>query len=259
MRDKLALVAVTGLVSGIILLGTAALVGGNELRNGGWERIDWANWDGKACKFSPTSQRGSRTLDWKAGDDIAINLQANVNYRRGQGDRIVIEGDTAILPHVAIDDNDLVLDCRYSSRSDRLTITLPGQEFRRFAVHGSAKMVLENLDQPELRIDISGSGDITASGRTERLDFGVSGSGRGRFGELDAGEVNIDVAGSGNAEVSPRESLSVDIAGSGTVRLKTEPKKIDTSIAGSGRIIHPDGTVTRSNGLSRRSHKRDDI
>ncbi|MES2604870.1 MAG: head GIN domain-containing protein [Pseudomonadota bacterium] len=258
MPMKLGMVAAGGLVLGAMLLVSAAMVGGSELRNGNWANFDWGNWDGNACNITPAGKRGTRTLDWNAGDDIAINLPANVSYRRGQGEQIVIEGDTALLSHVQIDDNDLVLDCRLrNARSQRLNITLPGQEFRRFAVHGSANMVLEDLDQTELQIDISGSGDVTATGRAERLDFDVAGSGKGRFGNLDARDVNIDVAGSGDAEVAPRESLSVDIAGSGKVTLKTEPKTIDTSIAGSGRIIHVDGTVSRSSGLSRRSGDND--
>jgi hypothetical protein len=254
MANKLAVVAASGLVVGAICIASAAMIAGPDLAN-----FDWNNWDGEACDITLANRSGTRTLDWNAGDDIAINLPANVRYRRGQGEQIVIEGDTALLPHVQIDDNDLVMDCRMrNARSQRLSIILPGREFRRFAVHGSANMALEGLDQADLRIDIAGSGDVTASGRADRLDFDIAGSGQGRFGNLDAADVDIDVAGSGDAEVAPRQRLSVDIAGSGTVRLKTEPQTIDTRIAGSGRIIHVDGTVTRHNGLSRRSSKRDD-
>jgi len=254
MSKTLGIVAAGGMVLGAVLLASAAMVGGTELRN-----FDWNNWDGNACSITPSGKRGTRTLDWNAGDDIAINLPANVRYARGQGEQIVIEGDEALLPRVHINDNDLELDCRLrNARGQRLTITLPGQEFRRFAVHGSANMVLEGLDQTGLRIDIYGSGDVTASGRVERLDFDVAGSGQGRFGNLDAGTVDIDIAGSGDVEAAPRDSLSVNIAGSGKVTLKTEPQTIDTSIAGSGRIIHPDGSVTRRNGVSRRSSSRDD-
>lgn len=257
MSRNLGIVAAGGLVLGVLLLTAAAVVGGQELKNRDW---NFGDWDGKRCDVTLAGKPGTRAMDWNAGDDIAINLPANVRYRRGQGEQIVIEGDQALLPHVRIDDNDLVMDCRYrNSRTQRLTIILPGQEFRRFAVNGSASMVLENLDQSELRIDISGSGDVTASGRAERVDFDIAGSGKGRFGNLDAEVVNIDIAGSGDAEVAPRERLSVDVAGSGKVTLKTEPKTIDTSIAGSGRIIHPDGSVTRQNGLTRRTSTRDDI
>lgn len=257
MSSKLVTVAVSGLVIGAACIIAAAMVGGPELRNRDW---NFGDWSGESCDITLANKTGTRTLDWHAGDDIAVNLPANVSYRRGQGEQIVIEGDAALISHVAIDDNDLVMDCRpRNARGQRLTITLPGQEFRRFAVNGSASMVLENLDQPELRIDISGSGDVTASGRAERLNFDVAGSGKGHFGNLDAGSVDIDIAGSGDAEIAPRDRLSVDVAGSGKVTLKTEPKSIDTRIAGSGRIIHPDGTVTRSNGLSRRSRNRDDI
>jgi hypothetical protein len=50
--------------------------------------------------------------------------------------------------------------------------------------------------------------------------------------------------------------LNVDLAGSGTIYLRSEPRKIETSIHGSGTIVHPDGT--RQGGRSRERHARAD-
>jgi hypothetical protein len=50
--------------------------------------------------------------------------------------------------------------------------------------------------------------------------------------------------------------LKVQIAGSGDVTLRNEPKKIETTIAGSGDIIHADGT--RQSRHSRERHARAD-
>ena len=74
---------------------------------------------------------------------------------------------------------------------------------------------------------------------------GENGSGKsttmnilGGIHQKDAGRIEFD-----GREIAPQNSLNVDISGSGTIYLKTEPKNIETDFSGSGRIIHPNGTV----------------
>jgi len=71
-----------------------------------------------------------------------------------------------------------------------------------------------------------------------------------------AKNVDVDIKGSGKAEVAPQDSLNVDLSGSGTITLRSEPKKIETSIRGSGTIVHPDGT--RQGGRGHERHARAD-
>jgi hypothetical protein len=127
---------------------------------------------------------------------------------------------------------------------------LPGRDFQRFTINGSADMTLAGIDQPRLQIRTNGSGDVTASGKTDDLEYSVAGSGDGHFEALEAGNVSISVAGSGDADVAPKGRLDVKIAGSGKVTLHSEPQQIETHIAGSGRIIHVDGSETRKSGLT---------
>ena len=47
------------------------------------------------------------------------------------------------------------------------------------------------------------------------------------------------MGGSNDVEVSAKGNLTVNLGGDGKVQLKTEPRHIDSHIAGSGRIIHP--------------------
>ena len=63
-----------------------------------------------------------------------------------------------------------------------------------------------------------------------------------KLGDLAAKNADVDIKGSGKAEVAPQDSLNVDMAGSGTVYLRTRAQENRNSIHGSGRIVHPDGT-----------------
>jgi hypothetical protein len=111
----------------------------------------------------------------------------------------------------------------------------------RVAIDGSGNV--EIAPQNASRVDVTGegSGDFEAAGATDNLTVSVEGSGDMKLGRLAAGIVNVGIHGSGNVEIAPRDALKVEIDGSGDVTLRNEPKQIETSIAGSGDIIHTDG------------------
>ncbi|MGZ5930360.1 MAG: GIN domain-containing protein [Rhizomicrobium sp.] len=103
---------------------------------------------------------------------------------------------------------------------------------------------VEIAPQGASRVDIAGegSGDVKAMGTADTLKVDVSGSGDMRLGGLSAKTAEVDIDGSGEVEIAPRDALRVGIEGSGDVTLRSEPKKLEASIAGSGHITHPDGT-----------------
>jgi hypothetical protein len=237
MLNKFAVVGISGLVVCVACLAAAAAIGGKELLDSGF---DFGGFDRPRCDVDSSNQSGagSRSIAWNGGDKVEISLPANVHYRPGSGDQVVVTGDSAILPHVRVKDGNIKLDCR-GGRIDRLDVTLPGRAFRTFALAGSGSMTLNGIDQPDLKIRLAGSGDIVADGKTDNLDLKIAGSGDAKLGDLAANDVSLSLAGSSDVEVAPKGKLDVSIAGSGKVVLRTEPHDIETHIAGSGRIVHP--------------------
>jgi len=251
--NRLVLIAIGGILVSAICFGVAVGVGGRSVMNhiGNLDDFDFGDWDGHSrCGVTLANTSGSRELDWNGGDRVTIDIPANIHYQRGQGDKVVVSGDSALLPLVEIEDNRIRFNCRMRRFGQRLDITLPGRDFERYTINGSADMNLVGIDQPRLRIRMAGSGAVTASGKTGDLEYSVAGSGDGHFEALESGTVTVNVAGSGDADVSPHQRLEVNIAGSGKVTLHSEPQQLQTHIAGSGRIIHTDGSVTRKSGLS---------
>jgi len=51
-----------------------------------------------------------------------------------------------------------------------------------------------------------------------------------------ANVATVHIAGSGNTDIAPSDEADIHIAGSGDVNLHSNPKKLETHIAGSGRI-----------------------
>jgi len=95
---------------------------------------------------------------------------------------------------------------------------------------------MENVNQPELALRISGSGSMRTQGTVDRLSVNVAGSGDARLGELAARQATVHNAGSGKVEASPKDSADVRISGSGDVKLLTRPADLRTKVSGSGRI-----------------------
>lgn len=113
----------------------------------------------------------------------------------------------------------------FAMRSDRLSVKLAGS--------GDIKL---NLSTTELEATIAGSGNIILNGRTTELKGSVAGSGSVDASRVEAQNANITIAGSGDYNVNCSGELKVRVSGSGNVNYTGKPDKIDTKVAGSGRV-----------------------
>jgi hypothetical protein len=254
MRTKLAIIAVSALTVSAVSLGGAVTLGGNAIAKAigdtmfGVDLTDLADLP-RCDSMGPSSATAtSRSLPWQGNDDRAVvALPANVHYQAGDGDQVVIQGAPEIIAHVRVHNGIVGFDCDgnfHLSKADRIDVGLPGRRtFRSFALLGTGDVRLSGLSQPDLKLSLGGSGNIQADGKTDDLNVKISGSGNVKLGDLVARRAAVRILGSGQAELAPQDSLDVNLAGSGTIYLRSEPKQIETSIHGSGHIVHPDGQI----------------
>lgn len=102
-------------------------------------------------------------------------------------------------------------------------------------VTGSGDIRASGLRGELLEAAVVGSGDILAEGEVQRLEAKVVGSGNLELYELRAREVQVKVTGSGDAHVNAIERLRAQITGSGDVRYRGSPES-ETRITGSGDV-----------------------
>jgi Putative auto-transporter adhesin, head GIN domain len=234
--NKFAIVGISGLLISAVCLSAAATIGGKALYNSGF---DFGGFDRPRCDFDASGKSASRSIDWSGGDSASIELPANAHYRRASGTQLLVTGDSAVLPHVRVRNGKIGLDCRGADYGSGLEITLPGRLFRKFAMAGAGSLTLDDIDQPDLKIEMAGHGDVTANGKTGKLALSMAGANDAKLGGLTADNASLELAGSNDAEVAATDNLKVEIAGRGEVKLRTEPQHLKTEIAGSGHIIHP--------------------
>ena len=233
--NKFAVVGLSGVAVSIVCLTAAFAIGGKALRDG---NFDFGGWDRPRCDFDSAGKSASRSVAWDGSDTVKIGINANVQYRPGSGDDMQVTGDPAVISHVRVEDGNIRLDCRGAYPGARLAITLPGRTFDKFEIGGAAHLTLNDLDQPNLKIEMGGANQITATGKTGDLRLEMGGANHADLGALVADNARIEMGGANEVDVAAKDDLSVTIGGAGKVRLHMEPRHLDTHIGGSGEIIH---------------------
>ncbi len=100
---------------------------------------------------------------------------------------------------------------------------------------------MEKLDQDMLKLSIAGAGNMKADGKVEHAEIHIAGSGDADLGKVESRVVEVHIAGSGDTNIAPSDEADIHIAGSGDVFLHSSPKRLETHIAGSGRIHNVSG------------------
>jgi hypothetical protein len=177
-----------------------------------------------------------RRFPWTGGDTVDIALPATVRLRSGEGSDVVVRGSPDTIAHVEVHGSRITLNCRWSAAARQVETTLPGRAFRHVGLARSAKVILENLNQPELSLSISGSGSVRGQGTVDQLSVRIAGSGNARLADIAIKQLKVDISGSGNVEAAPKDDADINISGSGNVRLLSRPTRLRQHIAGSGRI-----------------------
>ena len=236
MVHKLAIVAVIGLTGSAVCMGAAAAIGGKGFSDG----MDFSMFgDRPRCEVVQGATATSRTLDWDGSDHVGLSVGGHAHYTPGTDGKVHVTGDPQMLAHLRVRDGNIEMDCNsgwHNYSSSNLDITLPGQEFKRFGIAGSGSLVLQKLDQNRLKVSIAGSGSIKADGKVQNAEIHIAGSGDADLGQVASQIAEVHIAGSGNTDIAPTEEADIHIAGSGDVNMHSNPKKLETHIAGSGRI-----------------------
>lgn len=107
----------------------------------------------------------------------------------------------------------------------------------KLSISGSGDIKLQEVDAPQVDVNISGSGKAEGFGNTRDLDIDVAGSGDVMMKDLKAENAKISIAGSGNVWVFASMKLDVRVAGGGDIHYYGNPADIKSKLAGSGNLI----------------------
>lgn len=223
------------------------------LRQGSPQKVEI---EGKedVLKEIETDVEGSRLVienedrNWKWGDDDEVNVYITMKDIEGLG----VGGSGDLIGETKIVTNNINLNVSGSGNmkveveasgdmesdvSGSGNIELKGKcKGFNSDVSGSGKVILTLNASEDAEFGVSGSGKIEASGSASRVRTSISGSGRVLAANLETNSCEVRIAGSGDVEINVKNELDANITGSGSVRYKGNPTKVNAHSAGSGSV-----------------------
>lgn len=244
MIRVLFMIAIAGFILSVGTFAAAVAIGGPDaITRGGWNlaakrwTADWSWDDHEPHHPSGGGPTTTRTLAWSGADSLEIDLPADLRYIQQAGPGTVeITGPERLVADVAIHRENISYDSRRHRRTSPLTIVVRAPNISTFDVSGRNTLRIEGYRQPKLRLDMSGDGEVHASGVTDEVALEMSGSGDADLGELKTQGAAVDISGSADAAIAPSVWARLDISGQGDVRLLTRPDRLETDISGSGKV-----------------------
>ena len=210
-----------------------------------------------AAEAAEGTVREARTLS--GIERVVLRGAGDLLIRQAQQrEGLIVEAESRLLPRISavVKAGTLYLDIAGSvSTQFPLRYELTVNNLRDVRAEGSGQVTLNALHVPTLDLTLAGSGDAQVSAlKADRLTLAIAGSGSltaagdaaeqsivisgaGEFhGEALRGRsATVRITGSGNAAVQVRDTLHVDIEGSGNVTYEGSPR-IAQRISGAGEV-----------------------
>jgi hypothetical protein len=152
---------------------------------------------------------------------------------------VEVVGDDNILPHIMTEvkgDTLFVTSDESICPKKRLEVNISSDDIERINSDGSHDVFIGGIQNKSLALEIEGSGDVHASGKTGRLVAEISGSGNIRARDLLSEEVKISIHGAGGADVHASRRLEAEIDGAGDIHYYGNPEEVSKKITGVGDI-----------------------
>jgi len=197
--------------------------------------------------------------------ELSVVGDVDVYYTAGPNSSVRVEADDNLMEYIETEMDGTTLSIgtkdNYNLRSSKpLKVYVTAPNINDLEVTGSGNFVAQSkltadrdmkievtgsgevtatIDAPKVRAEISGSGDVKLSGNTRQLDAEINGSGNIRCFDLLSEETRVEISGSGDAEVFASKRLNLEINGSGGIAYKGTPS-ISQSVNGSGSVRKAD-------------------
>ena len=196
---------------------------------------------------SKVSAQTEQTRSVSGFNSIASAGPFNVHVKIDGTESLKITGDADILNEIETLVEDGKLEIKFKNHhywnsnehTGKVEVYVTAKSLSSLVNAGSGAIKVEGtVDGSDVKIILSGSGDITSSVKSGNLEATISGSGSIHL-DGSASEVKVRITGSGQmmGKAFKTGSASVFITGSGNVYLAAD-KDISAHIVGSGNVVY---------------------
>jgi Putative auto-transporter adhesin, head GIN domain len=190
---------------------------------------------------------------------IDISIAGHVELYQGSTWKVEIEIEETILPYLETEVRNGRLDIYFSRHVhdvDDLKIKITAPMIDAIDLNGSGNLIafdslsgskltvdisgsgdadLRKVYYDELKLDLSGSGNLQLQGESLKAAMYVSGSGNLNASDCQIKVISVDASGSGDIRCRVSDQLKGNISGSGNVYYDGNPVT-DVDVSGSGRL-----------------------
>jgi hypothetical protein len=248
MTRTLVLIAGASFVLAVACLSGAVALGWNGVHRHGWGH-GWninfdddhgQHWIRRVESGDAPGSTATREIAWTGGSEFDNDISADVQFTQAPGPaKLVVTGPKDAVDHIVL--NGSHLDFQGDGSYDGpVKVTLTAPDVRHFGLSGSGDLTIANYAQDDLDIEVSGSGDVTGSGKAKSVKLDISGDSTVDLGALASDSAQAEISGSGKATIAPASAADLHISGDGEIDLKTRPAKLNSDVSGSGKIVEGD-------------------
>jgi len=172
--------------------------------------------------FDGIEASGKCNLDIVCGKTLSVRVECNENSLKGV--------------KTNVDDSVLKIEPNGKINPEHLKISITVPELNSLLVMGAANTTLTDVATNDLKIVVSGAGNLRASGEVQELVIILSGSSHIYASELKAANASVTISGAGNMDIYATKSLTAKISGAGNVKVYGNPTQLSEAITGVGRV-----------------------
>jgi Putative auto-transporter adhesin, head GIN domain len=172
---------------------------------------------------------------------VLLSGEASVVVTVGGELRVTVRADDNLLRDVDTQVQDSTLEISQPDNLDLapkvgidVDITVPTLEG--VEVSGSGDVSVDGIRGDVFQTEVSGAGNVHASGQVDRVEAVVSGAGDVRLVDLVAREAIVEISGAGDIHVHATESLTASVSGAGDVIYTGDPEEVNRDVSGAGEI-----------------------
>ncbi len=170
--------------------------------------------------------------------DISGVFDVNIECQKKQ--RVEVTSDDNILPYVVTEVKSHTLFVTVNKSictKSGLELNVSVDNIEKVTVDGASDLVISRVDNKGLVMDLEGSGDIKASGKTGEFVTNITGTVDLDAKNLKSEKVRISVSGASDSFVYASKRLQADISGVGDIYYYGNPEEIIEDISGVGELI----------------------
>jgi len=116
-----------------------------------------------------------------------------------------------------------------------LTVATPRLD--RLDVSGMASGRLSGLQGRDFAVQVAGTGRLTLSGAVKQMSVSVSGAGKVDATRLIAQDLRVDISGTGSVSAYASKAAHIEISGVGSAHIAGHPAVRDVSRSGIGSVV----------------------